>query len=84
MDAFARSTHFNYRQMYVYLYYLLPIRFTLMSYKMGKSEDLFIKFFMPYLKALCNDIVPNVKISLANVLSEIYSSIIIFIYEYNF
>jgi len=45
-----------------------------MTYKMAKSESLLIKYFLPYLESLCYDSVPNVRISMATVLREIYNS----------
>jgi len=45
-----------------------------MAYKMGRNEDMFLKFFLSYLKQLCYDIVPNVRITLATTLNEIYLS----------
>ena len=45
-----------------------------MTYKMAQSESLLIKYFLPYLEPLCYDSVPNVRITLATVLREIYNS----------
>lgn len=45
-----------------------------MCYKMGRDQTLFIEHFYPYMIQLVTDSVPNVRITLASVLKEIYNS----------